>query len=153
MTVGTLAAPPASTTPAWSDPYTLRIPAPAVWLSANDRRDPRRAASDIKSWREAGCVYARQAHLPRGLTAVHVIARCHRTIKRRSDVGNLYPTAKAVVDGLVDAGLVADDDNRHVLGPDMRPGRVVSLKDYPGGGLMVLTIHPLMALLDPEVAP
>lgn len=37
------------------------------------------------------------------------------------DPGNLYPyVAKPIVDGLVDARLVPDDDYHHVLGPDMR---------------------------------
>ena len=30
------------------------------------------------------------------------------------------PTAKAVVDGLVDAGVLPDDDAKHLLGPDLR---------------------------------
>ena len=30
------------------------------------------------------------------------------------------PTLKALVDGLVDAGLLPDDDARHLQGPDMR---------------------------------
>jgi hypothetical protein len=48
------------------------------------------------------------------------------------DPGNLYPyVAKPIVDGLVDARLVPDDDYRHVIGPDLRrdpehgPHRVV----------------------------
>lgn len=45
---------------------------------------------------------------------------------RRRDVSNLYPyVAKPIVDGLVDARVIADDDDLHVIGPDMRrdPGR------------------------------
>lgn len=38
----------------------------------------------------------------------------------RRDVGNLQPTSKAIVDGLVDAGLFPDDNDLHVLGPDNR---------------------------------
>lgn len=40
---------------------------------------------------------------------------------RRRDVSNLYPyVAKPIVDGLVDARLIPDDDDKHVIGPDLR---------------------------------
>lgn len=40
---------------------------------------------------------------------------------RRRDVSNLYPyVAKPIVDGLVDARLIPDDDDHHVIGPDLR---------------------------------
>lgn len=52
--------------------------------------------------------------------------------KRRRDVSNLYPyVAKPLVDGLVDARVLPDDDDLHVIGPDLRrdlepgPHRVV----------------------------
>jgi hypothetical protein len=41
--------------------------------------------------------------------------------KRRRDVTNLYPyVAKPIVDGLIDARVLPDDDDSHVIGPDMR---------------------------------
>lgn len=41
--------------------------------------------------------------------------------RRRRDVGNLYPyVAKPLVDGLVDAQVIPDDDDRHLIGPDLR---------------------------------
>jgi hypothetical protein len=36
------------------------------------------------------------------------------------DPANFSLTAKAVVDGFVDYGLIPDDDSKHLLGPDMR---------------------------------
>ena len=33
----------------------------------------------------------------------------------RQDVGNCYPTAKAIIDGLVDAGVIADDNDQHLV--------------------------------------
>ena len=39
---------------------------------------------------------------------------------RRRDAHNLMPTLKACVDGFVDAGLLEDDDDRHLIGPDLR---------------------------------
>lgn len=41
--------------------------------------------------------------------------------RRRRDVGNLYPyVAKPIVDGLVDARVIRDDDDYHLIGPDLR---------------------------------
>lgn len=41
--------------------------------------------------------------------------------RRRHDVGNLYSyVAKPIVDGLVDARLLPDDDDLHLVGPDLR---------------------------------
>lgn len=55
------------------------------------------------------------------------LGRAHLTVrvgwpdKRRRDVANLSPTIKALIDGIVDAGLLPDDDDRHLVGPDLRP--------------------------------
>lgn len=59
--------------------------------------------------------------------------------KRRRDVGNLYPyVAKPLVDGLVDAKVIPDDDDRHVIGPDARrdpesgPHQIrIRIEDWP----------------------
>lgn len=53
--------------------------------------------------------------------------RAHLTVsigwpdKRRRDAHNLMPTLKALIDGMVDAGLLSDDDDKHLIGPDLRP--------------------------------
>lgn len=125
--------------------WTIQIPAPADWLNANSRTDHRRLAAVIKAWRDAARIYAMQAKLPKGLGRMHVLARCHFTTNIRRDVGNAYPTAKAAVDGLIDYGLAADDNDDILLGPDMRRGPNVDKKAYPGGGLLVLTITELGA--------
>ena len=39
----------------------------------------------------------------------------HRASARKSDATNLAPTAKACIDGLVDAGWLPDDDDQHVI--------------------------------------
>ena len=55
-------------------------------------------------------------------SGVRITVTIHKTRAGRWDVGNLYPTAKAIVDGLVDAGVIPDDSNEWVTGPDMRAG-------------------------------
>lgn len=52
----------------------------------------------------------------------------------RADPANWYPSFKAAVDGLVDAGLLEDDDHTRLIGPDMRLG--ASMR----GGQLVLVI-------------
>ena len=39
-----------------------------------------------------------------------------------TDPANAYPAVKALIDGLVDAGVLPDDDAAHLDGPDMRLG-------------------------------
>ena len=39
------------------------------------------------------------------------------------DAGNCYPSAKAAIDGLVDAGVLIDDDPRHVHTVELRAPR------------------------------
>jgi hypothetical protein len=67
---------------------------------------------------------------------VHVLAHVWKPRAGRYDPNNLWPTVKAVVDGLVEAGFLADDDHVHVLGPDMRHGG-------KGGPCLVLEIRPV----------
>ena len=100
---------------------TLTIDAPCEWINSNQRLHRMEMARRTREWRFA----AYNAGLPiDGMFEDHVriVATVHKTRGGKWDAGNLYPTAKAVVDGLVDAGLFVDDSNRYVTGPDMRPG-------------------------------
>lgn len=38
----------------------------------------------------------------------------------RRDVANLMPTFKALIDGAIDAHVLPDDDDTHLVGPDLR---------------------------------
>ena len=122
--------------------WTLTIPAPALWLNANQRVDLRRQTPDRRAWRDAGRVYAMQAKLPR-LRRAHILAELRFADARNRDVHNLYPTIKAVVDGLIDYGLLPDDSHHYLVGPDLRYGPRVAKR--PGGvsGEVVLTITEL----------
>ena len=52
------------------------------------------------------------------------VAHCVATLtwrdRRRRDAHNIMPTIKACVDGVVAAGLLPDDDDTHLTGPDLR---------------------------------
>jgi hypothetical protein len=75
-----------------------------------------------RAWRNAAKLFAERADLPKGLERVHITAHIIKTTSRQYDVHNLMPTLKACVDGLVDYGLIADDTNDRLTGPDLRNG-------------------------------
>lgn len=54
--------------------------------------------------------------------------------RRRSDVGSVYPAAKAAIDGLVDGGVVPDDTDVYVQGLTFRPSLILG---YNGLRLIV----------------
>ena len=98
----------------------IDVPAPCGFINSNQRLHRMAQAKLTKTWREAS---AAAAH---GITPfpgrVRIVAHIHKPRGGRYDPGNLYPTAKAILDGIVDAGLLPDDDHTHVIGPDMRHG-------------------------------
>lgn len=101
---------------------TLTIPAPCDWLNSNQRLHRMVAARRVASWRSSA-FDAAMKRTDRAFEApVHIVCTVHKTRAGRWDAGNLYPTAKAIVDGLVDAGVIPDDSNEWVTGPDMRAG-------------------------------
>jgi hypothetical protein len=122
--------------------WTLTIPAPATWLNANQRTDLRRQTPDRRAWRDAGQIYARQAKLPR-LHRAHIVAELCFADARHRDVHNLYPTIKAVVDGLIDYGLLPDDSHHYLVGPDLRYGPRVAKRLGGLSGEVRLTIYDL----------
>lgn len=123
--------------------YTLEIPAPADWINANQRLHWATRADLTRAWRSAALIYARQARLPH-LERAHITATVHKANKRPYDAHNLVLTAKACIDGLVTGkgkikgyGLLPDDSNEHLTGPDMRAGEP---REVPA---LVLTITQL----------
>jgi crossover junction endodeoxyribonuclease RusA len=100
------------------------IPAPCDWLNSNQRLHRMVSAAPFGPG-----VRRRTRRLPSAHAwapfevPVHIVCTIHKTRAGRWDAGNLYGvTAKAIVDGLVDAGVIPDDSNEWVTGPDMRAG-------------------------------
>ena len=91
-----------------------------------------------KAWREMTYLDARRAGLPH-LERARIVATYRFHDRRRRDPANFF-TTKAIVDGLIDFGLLPDDDYRHLIGPDLRIGEPVP-KGQPLS--VVLTIHDL----------
>lgn len=119
--------------------YTVALPPGLPLLNANRTRKmhwsvERRIARDIRT---AAKVIARNQRIPL-LDRAHVIYVVHPTAQtRKRDPGNWSVSAKAAVDGLVDAGVFVDDDSTHVIGPDPRLG------DPVPRGQLVLLITPI----------
>lgn len=102
--------------------WPLTINRPAPWLNLNDRLHWAPRSARVKQWREATALYARSAKLPTGLERVRIQAWFRFTDRRRRDVHNWAPTVKAIVDGLVDYGLIEDDNDDHLIGPVLHRG-------------------------------
>lgn len=120
--------------------WTLAIPADEWWINSNYRNGWRRAALLTKSWREQAHWMAKAEKLPTGLEKIHIVATFQFRDKRRRDVHNLMPTLKAVVDGLVDYGLIPDDSTTYLTGPDLRVGATLPSGRWQDHGLLTLTI-------------
>lgn len=97
---------------------TIQIPEP-WWMSANDRMHWAQKAQRIRAVRHMTMVIARARHIPT-FEVVHIAAWIQYPTGCRADPGNASPTVKACIDGLVDAGVIPDDDHKHVIGPDYR---------------------------------
>lgn len=82
-------------------------------LSMNDRAHWRVKAKQTKHVRTAAATWAQALRIPplrRVAVEVHYAPRD----SRKRDAINLAPTIKATEDGIVDAGVVPDDDGRYV---------------------------------------
>ena len=100
--------------------YTITVPKVGPYMNANDRPHFRDRAKQTKLWREAGRIATLAAKVPALTPPVHITATVHIADHLRREVSNLAPTMKAAIDGMVDAGILADDSDAHVIGPDSR---------------------------------
>jgi len=132
--------------------WRVEIPPRAVLINANENLNKYDKARRVKALRNTGWAMAR-AHKVPALQRAHIFYVFHPDTangKRRRDSGNWSPSAKALVDGFVDAGVLPDDTHEHLLGPDPRIG------DPVPGSQIVLYITDLdsipadhLALLNP----
>lgn len=73
----------------------------------------------IRELREQACEVATLQRAPK-LERARLVVTVSLPDRRRRDLHNFTPTIKALVDGLVDAGVLPDDDALHLSGPDWR---------------------------------
>ncbi len=96
-------------------------------------------AKNTRAWRDETVKQIREG-IPK--SRINYFAKIdmiiHKPTGRRYDPGNLYPVAKAIVDGIVLSGLLEDDDYTHVDGPHLHHGEPD--KDRPG---VMVIIRPI----------
>lgn len=118
-----------------SDPlphYTVDLP-PLPLININKPGHFRAAAPKKAALRKAGKSAILRLEIPH-MTRARIVCFVTRDVngpKEKWDPANWYPSAKAVVDGFIDAKLLPDDSVKHVLGPDMRG--VIGRKAGPHG--------------------
>jgi crossover junction endodeoxyribonuclease RusA len=90
-------------------------------LTSNQRLHHQAKARMTRHLRVEAKLLTLAAKIPR-LERVHVYAYVIPPDRRKRDPANWYPSVKAAIDGITDAGVIPDDDAEHLLGPDMRLG-------------------------------
>ncbi|MGW4028208.1 hypothetical protein ACWEFL_02630 [Streptomyces sp. NPDC004838] len=127
--------------------FTLALPPGLRLLNANQRVHHRVRAEITSSIRNAAMNACSETPDMRAalvlsgdqplMQRAYVLGVLHPPSRRRADPANWYPSFKAAVDGIVDAGVLDDDDHTRLVGPDMRIGPVAK------GGRIVLHIQEL----------
>lgn len=119
---------------------TLVIDPPAAWINANHRDNHYARAKLTKAWRRAAAEAVNDGFNPVHYQRAHIVCTYRFPDNRRREVQNLQPTSKAICDGLVDALLIPDDSDLHVVGPDNR-------REWPNGiPRVTVTITPIEEL-------
>ncbi len=91
-------------------------------MSLNDRPHPMARAKQTKGIRDAARVLCRGHDGPYKQVRLRVVFRAPDNRRRDSNTGNLISTVKAAVDGIVDSGLISDDNDKVVLGMEITRG-------------------------------
>ncbi|WP_136314342.1 hypothetical protein [Actinomyces procaprae] len=121
------------------------------WIASNGpagRLHWAEKARRVKALRERAGWTARRARIP-ALQRARIDAYLHGRTRRRVDPANAYPTIKALVDGLVDAHVLPDDDSLHLDGPHMYQGSADPAMTE-GWHRITLIITPLVVLADED---
>lgn len=109
--------------PVGTQTLTIQVPA-KEWMSSNDRLHWAVKSKKTKLLRRRGWLEARRnGLLP--MRRAFVTVSVQYAASGRADPANAYPTVKALVDGLVDFGVLTDDDSKHLPAMTFKraPGR------------------------------
>lgn len=99
------------------------------WLTANGRYHWAKKAERTRSLRFQASVAGELCH-EHYTRPVHVTAHIGYPTNGKADPANAAPTVKALIDGLVDAGVFVDDDHTHLIGPDYRRDTVKAPRGF-----------------------
>ncbi|MFI9845130.1 hypothetical protein ACIHFD_49485 [Nonomuraea sp. NPDC051941] len=112
--------------------YVLQMPAGMALRNENDRGHWGTLSRKTKALRRTAYWQTKAAKIPAMQKASVVGVYEPPTPHPRRDPANWYPSFKAVVDGMIDAGMLPDDNSERLEGPDMRIGDV-----HPKGRLVL----------------
>lgn len=100
-------------------PMRVEIVPPTKRMSMNDRTDWRTRHRQTRAWRHASKVWALQqlGRSPSERRRPPCMVRVEFPVRdnRRRDPHNMAPTVKAIIDGLVDADVWPDDNDKWVI--------------------------------------
>lgn len=117
--------------------YTISLPPATELISANGREHWTQRAKVTKHLRELAEHDANVKRIPE-LSKVKIRAIYFPPDNRRRDMSNLFPSVKAAVDGIVDAGVLLDDNDKFVLSLELTRG-----KGIVKGGQLVIEIEEI----------
>ena len=95
-------------------------------LSVNTRHHWSVNREVARTWRRLATTTACTQGIP-AMRRARIVVTFHKATAARYDPGNLAPVSKAIVDGLVDAGVFPDDSHEYVVGPDHRAGEKTTI--------------------------
>lgn len=117
--------------------WTLVYPVRPWTLNSERTWHHYKRAKYVKEWREAYCALALAQGVP-AVTAIEVEATPYLSGRGRTqDVGACFPAVKAAVDGLVDAGVIPEDNPTYVKMLSFRAPQ----KGKKGENSLLLTIR------------
>ncbi|MDO5619287.1 hypothetical protein [Kocuria sp.] len=116
----------------------FEIPLCGDWLNSNQRLHWAPKANLVRRWRSAAYFVGRNAKAA-FTEQVDIVAVVHkRKTTTRYDPHNLMPTVKPAIDGLVQAGVLTDDDTKAVRRVSIEAGSPDQLR--PGLTLIITTV-------------
>lgn len=109
--------------------YELVLPYTRPPLNQNQRLHWAVKAKLTKDIKLTTYIIAQSMRLPQGVEFATIELVYYPPDKRRRDEDNLSPTLKACADGIVQYGLVLDDNSQHIkswctIGPVVKGGKV-----------------------------
>jgi Holliday junction resolvase RusA-like endonuclease len=106
--------------------WRIEIPAGTKLLSANELRQVKHWShynATIRNLRRIANTLACAGKIPKNLPKIKVRAiYCPSDNRRRDSTQNYFPSVKACIDGLVDAKVISDDNDKIVVSVEMVRG-------------------------------
>lgn len=106
-----------------STPEVLRVDIPPnEWLTDNARLHWAAKSRRVRALRLRASYLAHDWDTSPRSGRVRIIATIITRTRTRFDPTNADAAVKPILDGIVDAGILPDDDSTHLIGPDFRRG-------------------------------